>query len=108
MVGYSIKRVDGGTLAGTNTRLMDQPLEPFAAPGQILSFHFRIQMCLAPTDLFIELGVAEWLKDVDAPVDIRKNIIQMKVMSTERLEGIAGLTRNFQDLRSPQNQDPDI
>ena len=100
MVGYSIKRVDGVTLAGTNTRLMDHPLTPFTTAGQILSFHFGIQMCLAPADIFVELGVAEWLSDRDAPLDIRKNLIQMKVISGERLQGIAGLNRHFEDLRS--------
>ena len=102
MVGYSIKRVDGVTLAGINTRLMDYPLKPFTTAGQVLSFHFLIQMCLAPADVFIELGVAEWLSDRDAPSDIRKNLIQMKVISGERLEGIAGLNRHFEDLRQPE------
>ena len=79
---------------------MDHPLTPFTTAGQILSFHFGIQMCLAPADIFVELGVAEWLSDRDAPLDIRKNLIQMKVISGERLQGIAGLNRHFEDLRS--------
>ena len=94
MVGYSIKSVDGITLAGQNTRHANISL-PSYERGDTIIYHWQLQMFIAPCDVFVDFGVAEKL-DQDHPADVRKNIVQLKIISNETLfEGLVGLPTKF-------------
>jgi lipopolysaccharide transport system ATP-binding protein len=97
LVGLAVKTIDGLVLYGTSTRLQQVALAP-AAAGDVRVYHFSLRLPLPPGDVFVDLGLAEKLPAEDNPVDIRYDLIHLRVHQKEQFSGLVNLEATLREV----------
>jgi ABC-type polysaccharide/polyol phosphate transport system ATPase subunit len=93
MYGFAIKNIDGMTVYANNTRLHNMNISKMFA-DTLCVIKWSIKFDLNRGDVFLNLGVAE-KKDIDLPIDIRKDIIHLCIQTTEDFVGLARFETSF-------------
>lgn len=88
--GFTIKTLDGIMIYGSNTRFVKTNV---SSPNQedVYVFKFRIKLNVQHGDIFIDLGVAEKLPSLDAPIDVRYDLIHLVIQGKKQFTGFVEL-----------------
>jgi len=89
--GLTLKTVDGTTVFGTNTKLLQVDVEPVQA-GQVLHVCFEIMLTLVSSEYFVSLGVVREQEAGDETVLHRRyDLFRLVVQDNRRAFGFAAL-----------------
>lgn len=97
MFGFAIKTVDGVVVYGNNTRYTKFDFHPAAAPETVV-IRWSLKMDIAAGDYFINLGIAEKVTETDTPIDNRKDLIHISVMSQADFAGFVHLDTVIEEV----------
>lgn len=97
MFGFAVMTTDGVIVYGTNTRLARIGIGP-AQACSMATVKWSLRLDANIGDVFINLGVAEQMPDVDDMLDDRKDLIHLHVHSDEEFVGLARFETEFQEF----------
>lgn len=99
MFGFAVMTTDGVIVYGTNTRLARIGIGP-ARAYSVATVKWTLRLDANIGDIFINLGVAEQMPDVDDLMDDRKDLIHLHVHSDDEFVGLARFETGFEELPS--------